>query len=194
MQRYLAPILVAWVVAGCANGQEAAPHHAHDAAPELEAPSGLSVYQLGSVWTDQHGRTRTLNDLHGRPRLIAMVYTNCGTACPRIVLDMKKIEATFDDVDFTLVSIDPERDTPGRLAEFAQGTNLGERYSLLAGEEESLLELAAVLGIRYRRVSETEFLHSNVIVLLDAAGAIAHRQEGFGDVDGMIAAIARLSE
>ncbi|NIQ52455.1 MAG: SCO family protein, partial [Gammaproteobacteria bacterium] len=55
--------------------------------------------------------------LAGRVRVVAMVYTSCAYACPRIMLDMKRIEAELgpeyrEDVGFVIVSIDPERDTP----------------------------------------------------------------------------------
>jgi protein SCO1/2 len=93
-----------------------------------------------------------------------------------------------------LVSIDPQRDTPGRLLEFAHGSRLGERWTLLNGDDDALIELAAVLGVRYRRVSETEFVHSNLITVLDAAGNIAYRQETLGEVTGTAAALREMPE
>lgn len=151
--------------------------------------SDLSVYQLESEWTDQHGRTRKLAELAGRPQAVAMVYTHCGSACPRIVGDLKRLEAEFPQLGLVLVSIDPERDSPGRLLEFAQGSRLGERWTLLNGADGALMELAAVLGVRYRRVSDTEFMHSNLITVLDAVGNIAYRQEGLGESERMAAAL-----
>lgn len=175
---------------GCAQ-EKAAPHTAHasseEEAPAATAPAGFSIYQLESQWTDQFGRPRALSSLGGRVQLMALVYTNCGYACPRIVGNMKRIAAEVPAADFTLVSIDPERDTPGRLLEFAQGTRLDSaRYTLLHGADGDLLELAAALGVRYRRVDEKEFVHSNVITVLDADGNVIHRQEGLDDVESTI--------
>jgi protein SCO1/2 len=173
----------------------AAALHDHGHVPGEAAPApmtGMSIYQLKSAWTDQHGATRQLEELRGRPQVIAMVYTNCGTACPLIVNDMKQVEATFPDVGFVLVSIDPERDTPNRLHEFAAGSRLGDRWTLLNGSDEQLLELATVLGVRYRRVSDTDFMHSNVLTVLNAAGEIVYRQEGLGDVSATMGALRTL--
>jgi protein SCO1/2 len=144
-------------------------------------------------WTDQHGAARRLADLAGRPQVIAMVYTNCGSACPLIVGDMKRLEATFPELGLVLVSIDPERDTPGRLHEFATGSRMGERWTLLNGADDQLMELAAVLGVRYRKVSDTDFMHSNVITVLNAAGEIVYRQEALGEVAGTIEALEALT-
>ena len=198
-----AVLLSAALFTSCSRGAaqpagESPAHHAaaHDHAGAAEAAAApaadLSVYQLTSAWTDQHGRTRTLADLHGRPQAVAMVYTHCGSACPRIVGDMKRLEAEFPELGLVLVSIDPERDSPGRLAEFAAGSGLGERWTLLNGDDGALMELAAVLGVRYRRVSDTEFMHSNLITVLDSAGNIAYRQEGIGATAETIAALRSL--
>ena len=113
-----------------------------------------------------------------------MVYTHCEHACPRIIADMKSLRARLGDVGdrvgYALVSIDPERDDVERLRAFAEKTGLGEGWTLLRGPEGSVRELAAVLGVRYRRVSELDFLHSNLLSVLDPAGVVIHRQVGLG--------------
>src|SRR5690606_29260190 len=126
-----AALLLALAACGAPVG-EAAPERAHEAhahpaapAPEAAEPSGLSVYNLESLWRDQEGGERPLLSLAGRPQVVAMIYTHCGHVCPRILLDMKRIEAEVtrahpEGVGFVLVSIDPERDTPERLKEYAE--------------------------------------------------------------------------
>jgi protein SCO1 len=184
-------------LAGCAAPEpgEAGPelaaghdHVAHDhaAADEMPAshPADFSIYHAASLWTDQHGERRPLESLGGRVRVVGMVYTNCAYACPRMVLDMKRIEdemGATGDVGFVLVSIDPDRDTPERLAEFAAGARLdADRWTLLHGDEGDILELAALLGIRYRRMANGEFIHSNLLTVLDRDGQVVHRQLGLG--------------
>lgn len=167
--------------------------HGHDAGEEVAEPaSDLSVYQLTSSWTDQQGRARQLRELAGRPQAVALIYTYCGAVCPRVVGDLKRLEAEFPHLGLVLVSIDPERDTPGRLAEFARDSRLGEHWTLLTGSDDALMELAAVLGVRYRRVSATEFVHSVLITILDADGNIAYRQEGLDESAATVAALRRL--
>lgn len=149
-------------------------------------PSDFSVYHAESEWTDQHGRTRALGSLAGRVQVVAMVYTNCAYACPRIMLDMKRIEAELGreyagEVGFVVVSIDPERDTPEKLAEFAEGSRLDPaRWTLLHGSSGDIRELAVLLGVQYRQTAPGEWVHSNLITVLDRDGVIVHRQLGLG--------------
>jgi protein SCO1/2 len=170
-------------------GHPHASHEAHDSAGHRDlaasAPSDYSIYHAASTWTDQEGRRLPLGDLAGKPRVVAMVYTSCAYACPRIMLDMKRIEGELgdraDDVGFVLVSIDPERDTPERLAEFAAGSRLDpDRWTLLTAGEGDLLELAALLGVQYRQTAPGEWVHSNLITILDPDGVVVHRQLGLG--------------
>lgn len=172
-------------------------HGAHGATVAANEPTGLSLYNLSSTWVDQHGRSRPLGSLGGRVQVVAMVYTHCGYACPRIIMDMKRIEGLLPDdaeVGFVLVSIDPERDTPGRLGRYAESVALEpDRWTLLTAPDPDILELAAVLGVRYRRTADGEFEHSNVITVLDPAGETAHRQLGLGqDPTATVAAIRPL--
>lgn len=184
--------------AGHGAAAESATGHSRSDRPDVGAaePSGFSIYHAGSVWTDQNGTRRDLASLAGRVRVVAMVYTSCAYACPRILLDMKRIQAGLgvdgsDDVGFVLVSIDPDRDTPEQLASFARGSRLEpDRWTLLTGTDDGVLELAALLGVQYRKTQDGEFVHSNVITVLDRDGEAVHRQEGLGaDPAATIAAI-----
>jgi len=110
--------------------------------------------------------------------------------------ELKAMEAALspderEGVGFVLVSIDPRRDTPERLREFAASTRLDPaRWTLLTGDEEGVRELAALLGIRYRPEGETEFSHSNAYLVLDAEGRVVHRHDGLGG--GIDAPLARV--
>ncbi|MGK7311249.1 MAG: SCO family protein [Candidatus Longimicrobiales bacterium M2_2A_002] len=159
-------------------------------------PSDFSVYHAESDWIDQHGTTRALGSLAGRVQVVAMVYTSCAYACPRIMLDMKRIEAELGaeyegEVGFVVVSIDPERDTPEKLAEFAEGSRLDPaRWTLLHGSPGDIRELAVLLGVQYRRTAPGEWVHSNLLTVLDRDGEIVHRQLGLGtDPTGTLDAI-----
>ena len=173
-------------------------HAAHDSPPAaaVAEQAGISLYDLPSAWRDQSGDPVALADLRGGVRVMALVYTSCEATCPLIVADLKRVEASLPagaDVRFVLVSLDPERDTPGRLAEWAASTRLdAARWTLLAGDDDAVRELAATLGVRYQRQPDGEMAHTNAITVLDAGGAIAHQQAGLDDTDGTVAAVARL--
>jgi len=84
-----------------------------------------------------------------------------------------------EKVRFTFISIDPEADTPARLAEYRSENKIDpERWTLLTGATDSVQELAVVMGVQYRKIGEIDFAHSNIISVLNSKGEIVHRQEG----------------
>jgi protein SCO1/2 len=195
-----AALLAALVLAGCRpSAGDAETRAASRAAAPTPAPvSDYSLYDLPSVWRDQRGDSVRLADLAGRVRVVAMIYTSCTATCPLIVADLKAIEAALpperrDGVGFVLVSIDPERDTPGRLAEWARQTRLDPaRWTLLAGDDAAVRELAASIDVRYQAQPDGELAHTNGVTVLDRTGAIAHRQVGLGDTRRTIDAVLAL--
>ena len=168
------------------------------AAGVAAAASGISLDDLDVEWIDATGTPLRLADLRGPVRVIALVYTSCQATCPLIVADLKRVEASVpadrrDDVRFVLVSLDPDRDTPGRLAAWAAETRLDPaRWTLLAGDDDAVRELAATVGIRYQRQQDGEMAHTNAITVLDTLGAIAHQQRALGDTGETVVAVARL--
>jgi protein SCO1 len=143
---------------------------------------GMSIYNLESAWLDTSGEEIRLSEFRGNAVVVAMVYSSCKAACPRIIDDMGKIRAGLDSADgvrFVLVSIDPEVDTPEKLKQYAAENNLGD-WEFLHGDNQDVLELAMLLGVKYRKTSETDYAHSNVISVLDKEGEVVHQQEGLG--------------
>jgi protein SCO1 len=173
------------------DGHEGHEAHAHQGSvpawiPGDELPGG-SLYNLEGRWWDRTGERVPLASKAGKVQVVSMVYTTCAFACPRIFSDMKRIESELtplerEHVGFVLFSIDPERDTPERIARFESDLHIQPgRWSVLASEEANVLELAAVLGVRFIREESGEYSHSNVIAVLSPAGELVHRQLGLGE-------------
>ncbi|MDO8549663.1 MAG: SCO family protein [Ignavibacteria bacterium] len=152
---------------------------------ESEEFSEESLYQLESEWKDQNDKTFFLKEFEGKKVVFTMFFASCTYACPILVNDMKKIEAALlkeDEVSsyrFLLVSIDPERDTPEKLKKFATRYNLDlKRWKLLSGNSDDIMELAAVIGFKYKKDKNGDFSHSNLITFLSEKGEIIHQQIG----------------
>ena len=158
-----------------------------EASPEKDKPiSDLSIYNLPSKWTNQEGQDMEMKDMKGKVLVMVMIYTSCKAACPRLVADMKSIAAQIpkevkDNIQYVLISIDPTKDTPEVLKEFAI-TNLmdGEEWTFLQGNENSVREFANVLAVKYKRIDPIDFSHSNIISVFDPQGNLVHQQEGLG--------------
>ncbi|MCW9707300.1 SCO family protein [Fodinibius salsisoli] len=152
-----------------------------------EEPTDESIYNVSSIWLNRYGQKVKLGSLRGKVQVVAMVYTHCEFACPRILADMKRIrdrlsEEELKATNFVIVSIDPERDIPERLRNFASENELSDtNWTLLNGGQGDILELAALLGVKYKKISETDFTHSNIITVLNKEGEVAHQRKKLDD-------------
>lgn len=155
--------------------------------PEAAPTSGVpdtSLYLLDAAFQDQDGTGFQLENLRGRPVVVAMIFTHCAYACPRILADLKAIEAELSErrragSRFLLISMDTARDTPEVLASYAETHGLDlDRWTLLHGSDFAVRGVAGALGVRYKRDGNGDFAHSNLITVLDGDGRIAHQLEG----------------
>lgn len=157
-----------------------------------------SIYQLKSKWKNSENQSVSLKSLAGKKQIVALIYTNCSYACPLILNDMKKIESQLKrtDVNYVLISIDPKRDTPAMLKVFAERNNLDlNKWNLLAGTEEGIDELAAVLSFKYQKNPDGNFSHSNIITVLNEKGEIAYQHFGLHqDVKDVLDEIKNIKE
>lgn len=199
----LTPIILALtmaVAAGCATGDYSGASETDDPSTRAEArfddATGNSLYALRSGWVSQDGVDVQLADLGGQPIIISMVYTNCRYACPIIVHDMKRIDRELPpdlaaDVRYVLVSLDPERDDPDALAQFARSYGLDpDRWTLLQGDPSDVRMLATALGVKYRKAADGQYSHTNLVAVLNGKGEILHREiDPGGESSSMLAAL-----
>jgi protein SCO1 len=151
-----------------------------------------SLYQIDSTWITDKGESIKLASFAGRPHVITMFFSNCTYACPILANDMKKIEAAVpaelrSSVSFSLVSFDADRDTPAALAKFRKSRGIPESWTLFTSKPDDILELAMLLGVKFKKEPSSQFSHSNVITILDARGQIVLQQYGLNNDPAAIA-------
>ena len=158
-----------------------------------------SIFNLESSWTNQQDQIIKLEKLQGKVQLVALIYTSCGYACPRTIADLNRIEKALlkykrDELGVVLVTMDPDRDTPARLREFAAANHLdADRWTLLTSQPDNILELAALLNVKNKMQLNGDIAHSNIITVLNTQGEIVHQQEGLGaDPDETVRAVEKL--
>ncbi len=152
------------------------------------APPGFkgSVYDLELTLTGHEAKPMPLDVFRGHPLMITMFYGSCPNACPLLTSDIKRIEkllpaAAKARVRVLMVSFDAPRDTPEKLTQFMTEHGLdAARFKLASAPEDSARELAAVLGIRYRKLETGAYFHTSAIILLDENGQFLARVEGLG--------------
>ena len=172
----------------CLVEKSASPHPASD----------RSLYQLGSIWTSDDGRQSKLDTLRAHPQVIAFFFASCEFSCPILVHEMKALDQALPAelraaVGFTLITIDPERDTPEALRAYRERLQLSrDRWTLLRGSSDDVRELAALLGVNYRRDARGQFAHTSLITVLNTEGEILHQQAGTGgDLSTVLSALEK---
>lgn len=151
-------------------------------------PSALPVY--GEVpaaqFTSQTNEQVNLTDLQGEVWVGDLIFTTCSGPCLRMTSAMYTLQEDLKDQDrFRLVSIsvDPDRDTPERLAWYAGQTLADdERWSFLTAGMDVVRPLA-IEGLKLvvdHGVDgvESGILHSDRFVLVDAVGQIRGYYDG----------------
>ncbi len=181
----LGALLTVGVAAAGEPGHLGHDHHASPPAAD-QARRGASVYQVDSVFVDDTGARTALDAGRGHPVIVTMFYASCTDACPLLIESIRRIEAAVpdsvrSDLRVLLVTFDPAHDTPAVMRALAEAHRVDRaRWRFLAGSEDAVREVAAVLGIRYRRLSSGAFNHSSVITLLDRDGVAQARIDGIG--------------
>ena len=141
----------------------------------LATPRGIGAFRL----TDQQGREFTPEALRGGWSLVFAGFTHCPDACPTTLamLDAmdERLRADGGAVQVVFLSVDPERDTAGRLAEYVGHFN--PRFVAVTGARAEIDALCRDLGIAYVRNpgagADYTVDHSAALVLIDPRARVA---------------------
>jgi protein SCO1/2 len=144
---------------------------------------GNSIYHIDSTWVNQNNNKVLFRSLSGHPRIVAMVYTKCPTSCPMLVQDVKTIVSQLPEnlrknLQIDLFSFDSNSESAQTLQGFRAKYKMDDNWSAYAGSPNAVSELAAVLGLQYKKLPSGDFIHSNVFFLLNSKGEIVAKQEG----------------
>jgi protein SCO1/2 len=121
------------------------------------------------------GKTVTEADLRGTPFLVFFGYTHCPDVCP---LTLTKISHVLKELGpeahlkVLYVTVDPERDTPDRMADYAG--EFDPRVIGLSGDRAEVDAMLAAYRVYARKVptpsGDYSMDHSAVIYLMDREG------------------------
>jgi protein SCO1/2 len=180
----LAALGGALLLAAAAPGRAAVPQvDVRVAYERSQAVIGSTVGEF--VLTDQHGAPLALADLRGRPLVISLIFTSCGTVCPITTEHLRDAVAdarrTLGPQSFAVLTFgfDAGRDHPAQLSAFAGTHHLEgvESWYLASADAETTEALLSELGFSWRAAAGG-FDHVTQTTILDAEGRIYRQVYG----------------
>lgn len=131
-------------------------------------------------------------ELAGKIVVVGFIYTHCPDVCGMTMgnlLELWRRVGNDTNVVFATITLDPRRDVPARLRQYAQSWNVpsSPRWLLLTGTVAEVERVHKMFGVIVRKSyserlpdgNEVYFLdHTDAIFLLDRKGIIRDRQEG----------------
>lgn len=162
------PMLLALLLSACGAGKADEPP--------------LAGANIGGPFTlvDQNGRQVSDRDFRGRYRIVYFGFASCPDVCPTdlatIGQAMRRLEksdpALAAKVQPIFISVDPERDTPARLKEYAAAFH--PRIVALTGTPQQVAGAAKAYAVYYNKVpadnGEYQVDHYRVVFLMDPEG------------------------
>ncbi len=144
---------------------------------------------------DQRGKVVTLHDLGGKVFVADFIFTGCQSACPMLTSKMRTLQQHLADrerasgrempVRLVSFSVDPEVDTPDKLAAYAVKWQADERRWMFLTGPLAEVNRAVTRGMKIAfekggaDTSAFDVMHGERFVLVDAKGSV----RGYFDAD-----------
>ena len=155
----------------------------------VAVPGGISIGGPFHL-TDDKDRAVTDADYRGRWMQVFFGYSNCPDECPLTLQKMagalNKLGPLADKVAPIFITVDPARDTPGRLKTYL--ANFDPRITGLTGSDARIAAAAKVYRVFYapskHEASGADLVnHSTFLYLMDPAGTFSTLFPSDIDVD-----------
>jgi len=111
------------------------------------------------ILVDQDGKTFDLNQTRGKVVVLSLIYTHCPDICPVTTAKLKQLQELIQtaglsgQVQLVTFTVDPERDRPAVLKQFAGIFNADlSNWVFLTGTTDQIQILIKVLGLYVERV------------------------------------------
>lgn len=126
--------------------------------------------------TDQNERTVTDAQLRGDVWVAMVFFTHCPDICPGMMQRLVDLQEAVKDPRVKLVSfsIDPERDTPRQLKQYADTLGAdSSRWMLLTGTSDAMFAAAEGLKLSASPAQgDKPIAHTNRMLLVDQTGHV----------------------
>lgn len=139
---------------------------------------------------DQHGDVVTAERFAGRSLLVTFAFAHCSTVCPLVVAQTLQAQRRLADRApvVLVITLDPWRDTPSRLAYIAATWGLGEDAYVVSGDVEAVNRALDAWQVpRSRDPATGDVAHPALIYLVDGEGVIVYAATGDSELISKLA-------
>jgi cytochrome oxidase Cu insertion factor (SCO1/SenC/PrrC family) len=146
-----------------------------------QQPQGIAKLGGDFRLTDHHGKPFELQQMRGKVVLLFFGYTWCPTVCPESLTQMaqvlRELEDKADDIGVLFISVDPERDSVEKLAQYVPYFN--SRVIGLTGSLTEIEQVTKAYRASYRLQKKSPdddnytIDHTADIYVLDGNGKVA---------------------
>ncbi len=147
--------------------------------------------------TSQDGRRITPEDFPGKLLAVFFGYTSCPDVCPLTLSNLSRAleetEGSTDRIQVLFVTVDPERDTPERMAAYLRAFD--PSFLGLTGTEDEIRSVASEFGVFFARHGDGESYtvdHTARVFVIDPQGRIPLTFPSDATPEGMAQAFSRL--
>ena len=175
-------LVLAGVLAGAGLGVLAfrAPSSTTEVETQERQVTGKATVGGPFSLVDQTGKHVTDKDFRGRYMLVFFGYTNCPDICPSGLQVMSaaldKLGPRGSDIVPILITLDPEHDTPQKLASYIK--SFSPRLIALTGTESDIAATAKAYRVFFQKVADEQdpshysIDHSGLFYLMGKDGAL----------------------
>ena len=163
---------------------------------------GSGALGIGGPFTlhDGNGKPVTDRDFRGKYMLVYFGFTFCPDVCPTTLSAMAdamdKLGTAADRVQLLFITVDPKRDTPSVVKQYAAA--FGPRVQGLTGSEDEIARVAKEYRVYYAEhrtgpgPNDYSMDHSSVLYLMSPNGAFLAPVRADLPADEMAAALQKL--
>jgi cytochrome oxidase Cu insertion factor (SCO1/SenC/PrrC family) len=172
---------VAWGAAGATSVARRMARQTESFATSGDVSAFRTVGVPRLALTDQHGLTFDLAEASEGPVLVSFAFAHCETMCPTVIREILRLrsETGRAGIPLVIVTVDPWRDVPARLASIAAAWNLAPGDRVLSGPIADVTATLDAWGVARRRDEQTgEVVHPLVAFLVHSGGQAAARVDG----------------
>jgi|SRR5450432_112719 protein SCO1 len=160
---------------------------------------GQENHVIGNFrFKDQTGKYIDEKMWKGKIVVADFFFTSCPAVCPKVAYQLKRVQAYADkNIIISSFTVDPERDSIGKLKNYADHMGIGSNWYLLTGDKIELYRFARkdlMIVATDGDGGPADFIHSENLVLIDPVGRIRGYYKGTdeGEVNGLIHDIDKL--